>query len=275
MKPQDDHSKSSRRQFVKIAAATLVAAPVISSLSSCTQQSAPTTPGAPTPGPSPTLAKSDNIRSGNRPPVIIDGGSIHLSSEAKLKRSSKPGPSERPFRFEQDDKDGDYKPVYSHAEQVRITNDYGELFYDSCPFRDTKLEVKVWLETVDDFKDGNVTYKGSIPTEPQFKFIDEPRGAEPSFVIEFADELDSSDDHFKGLRNRPKYQEKTIPGASKGFRIKKVEVILGGTSVFDSDKPVTPTNSCAETSPYPIKAEDGFRIIIWLQDAPLTESPKS
>ncbi|MBC7910282.1 MAG: hypothetical protein H7Y30_07265 [Pyrinomonadaceae bacterium] len=267
MKPQDDQSeKSTRRQFVKIAAATLVAAPVISSLSSCTQQSAPTTPGgAPTPSPSPqTLTRSDKIRSGNRPPVIIDGGSLHFSSAAKLKKDSKPGPTARPNRHIQEiDPTGKYPTVYGHVLGFRVTNDYGDLLSkpgDEVGAEGKELMVKVWLQTGEIRTDGTIKYDEPYDyrAEPQFVFQDKPEsvpGDHTSFVVEYFEEFTAiSEEQVKGPQVRAKYGKLDIGhGTKKVFRIRRVQVSVNKSipDGYDSGDP-TPDDL----------VHDGFRIII-------------
>lgn len=212
------------------------------------QYKAPT--GSTKPGPS-------LKRTGNNPPVIIDGGSLFVASAVKF-TATEGGPSSRPWVHVQGEDASSYPPVYGHAEQVRVANDDGELYYDSGMFDGEELQVNIWMDTVSREVDGDVFYDGHLPIESQFAFFD-GSGTGSSFVIQYADRLEDPSDNFKGDRNRPRYKSDRVPagGDRKPFRLAKVEVSLGGTVVFNSETSLK-------------QPPKGFRVIIWLKDASVT-----
>jgi hypothetical protein len=257
MKPHDDQSeKTSRRHFVRTVATTLVAAPVISSLSACSQPPAPTpttttgTPTPTTPTTDITAQKGPFIITGNRPPVIIDGGSLHISSAVKLKYDTT-GPTARRYKHTQVEGDIAYPDTYGHATKVRVINDYGDYPY-LCDeeVRGRELVVNIWLQKGVRNADGTITYD-PIPIEPHFVLRDTPGSDPSSFVIEYPETIGGTiEEQMKGAKVRAKYGKLGVTG--RPFRIGQVHVLLAGDTCYDSQPPSDQNKV----------AENGFRILI-------------
>jgi hypothetical protein len=140
--PTDPKEKTSRRSFAKTVASALVAVPVGSSLRSHTE---PPVRVKPTSQPTVTPLYS----SGN-PPVIIDGGSLGVSSPATLERKSdnESTPKEYNYKFTERNKTGGLS--LGRIVDVLITDDYGNsLLAQHLNDTDT-LKVYVWIQKVKD-----------------------------------------------------------------------------------------------------------------------------
>lgn len=246
----DNAKKTSRRLFGKTLATALVAAPVISSLSSCNPSQPPTPgqPNAPTPNPSPDYKKTDDRILSNNPPVIIDGGSLSIETAAIFK-SVDTGTGPRPWKHTQR---GTHE--YRAISRVRITDgDDGDSVFGTLRHIDVSggvVEVGIWLEIVAgiDSSSGDVIYDTALPTEPQLLLTNNDGGHIQIDCTEPIDGLEP-EPHFKGKRKFRRYRHNFI-NQIKFFRIGKVRVVTGGITYEAGHE--TGSN----------KADAGFRIIL-------------
>ena len=234
---EDAREKTSRRRFAKSAASALVAMPVISALTSCAKKEPqpPSPPGTPTPQPTGTpMMESSN------PPIIIDGGSLSISLDTRLKQQNT-GIPPRPWKHTQEE------PRYGAITKVRLMNEVGDQLHDDFAIAaGASLELKIWLQTASPENPfGEVTYDPA-PAEPQFLLTNTGTGG--TFEIRYPEKIDNPDKLHKTKRPHKKYRREKL--ATKFFRIGKVGVAVGAINYE------TPESA----------ADNGFRIVVFLKD---------
>jgi len=243
MKDSDAKEKTSRRSFAKTVATALVAAPVLSSLSSCQKTG------------SDIGTTSPPAYEGANPPVIIDGGSFQISIPATLDKQepddlippNPPNPPKRyKYKFKQrkPNKPGPIKGIH-------IVDDYcRDVLKEYLLGGSDTLQVQIWIAEVDnDLEDidnasGEVKYK-----DP---------GTLPDIVIqggkiEIRTDKDIGSNErklFKGKKNNKKrYHINDWNGGTTPFRLAQVMVYVSSKS----DPIYTSTED---------HLEDGLRIIL-------------
>ena len=232
----DAKEKTSRRSFAKSVATALVAAPVVSSLSSCAKSDSVTT--------------SPPAYEGANPPVIIDGGSFQISIPGTLKQGpDDPIPPKPPKSYKYKFKQKGNKP--GAIKGIHIVDDYcRDILKGYMLGSDETLQIQIWIAEVDnDLEDidnasGEVKYK--------------PLGDQPDIVIqggkiEIRTDKDFSSSErklFKGKKNNKKrYHINDWNGGTSPFRIAQVMVYVSSKA----DPVYTSTES---------HLEDGLRIIL-------------
>jgi hypothetical protein len=141
----DAKEKTSRRRFAKSVATALVAAPVVSSLRYRAQP--PDTiklfpHAAVTPLPYPT-------ESGN-PPVIIDGGSLGISSPATLEKVDDTETSPKKYDYKYRERNRTNELSLGPITYIRINDDYGDLLWEQHLGTGETLKVYLWIQKVKD-----------------------------------------------------------------------------------------------------------------------------
>lgn len=246
--PADATGKTSRRRFAKTVASALVAVPVISTVSSCSQPPENKRGGndnaaSPTPQPSP---EPDNMfaRSGN-PPVIIDGGSLGVLSPATLKEFDDDETTPKKY----DHKFKEKNNVLGVIRAVRINNDYGDLLMEHRLSGSDTLKVHLWIQKVtremgdDDDDTDQATYEGIA--DPNIPEVIVQGGA---LEIRMDKNLPKYKKLFKRAGRNPKrFQRHDWDG--RPFRVAMVKVF-----VSSSPNPIY-TSSLAD-------ADNGFRVIL-------------
>lgn len=238
----DAKEKTSRRSFAKSVATALVAAPVLSSLSSCAHKSDIGTTSPPE-------------YLGANPPVIIDGGSFEISIPATLKKQEPddpipPNPPSPPKSYKYKFKQKGNKP--GPIKGIHIVDDYcRDVLKDYMLGSNETLQVQIWIAQVDnDLEDidnasGEVKYK-----DP---------GQLPDIVIQGGkieirmDKDISSNERklFRGKKNNKKrYHINDWDSGTTPFRLAQVMVYVSSKS----DPVYTSTED---------HLEDGLRIILY------------
>jgi hypothetical protein len=142
----DAKEKTSRRSFAKTVATALIAAPVVSSLSSCAQPSG-------TPSPTPSPQPSPRVRTyGANPPVIIDGGSFQIAIPATLIRelnTDPPIPPDPPKKHLYKFKQTPNNPLGA-IKGIFIIDDYAyQLLPEYTLSNNQTLQVHIWVAKVE------------------------------------------------------------------------------------------------------------------------------
>jgi len=141
----DAKEKTSRRSFAKTVATALVAVPVGSSLRSHAQP-----PGTITPSPQPVVTPLTYPTEGGNPPVIIDGGSLGISTPATLERidDNENLPREYNYKFRERNRTSELS--LGPIRDLRITDDYGDLLWAQHLEDGETLKVYLWIQKVKD-----------------------------------------------------------------------------------------------------------------------------
>ena len=241
----DAKEKTSRRSFAKTVASALVAVPVGSSLGSHAQPPATVKPG---PKPMVTLLYS----SGN-PPVIIDGGSLGVSSPATLERNSdnESMPKEYNYKFTERNKTGGLS--LGRIVDLLVTDDYGNLLWEQHLNDGETLKVYVWIQKVKD--DGEKGDEDDDTDTADYDPIHDPNI--PELIIQGGELEIRSDKKLpkvgkllkRTVRNPKRYERHDWDNRS--FRLAQVQVWLtsGGTT---TSKYISPAGA----------ADKGFRITL-------------
>ena len=270
----DSSEKTSRRQFNKRVVTALVAAPVLTALSSCkqqepTQRTLTTQETTPTPSPSPSPSATPKIILPGNPPIIIDDGSFMINLGARFKHQDMGG-SKRRFKHTQDD---EFR-FYGAITHVRLLNDFGDKVCPDFPVNagDT-LELKMWTQIAenindDDDGDGTVTYSalGEL-NDPDFILTNGDNGSfEFRYGGEESDKFKNPKVHVKKKIRHWRYEVKEK--GNKAFRVGRVQITVNANTCTAGGE-ADPNN----------KAEEGFRIIILAAPAtpptPTTPAAKS
>lgn len=234
MKDSTVKEKTSRRSFAKTVATALVAAPVVSSLSSCQK--------------SVTLPEPPYTDAGN-PPVIIDGGSFEISIPATLvSHPDDPNPTNPPKRYNYKFKPKANKP--GRIKGIHIVDDYcREILKYMLGSNDT-LQLQIWIAEVDNDSENIDTGSGEV--------IYKALGQLPDIVIqggnvEIRMDKDISKNErklFKGeKKNKKRYHINDWNGGTTPFRIAKV--------LFYVSSQANPVYTSTEAD-----LENGFRVIL-------------
>lgn len=255
-KSRDNSEKTSRRSFNKRIATALVAAPVLSALSSCKRQegnrsSTTQTNESPSPTPSPTPpGTSYLVRPGN-PPIIIDDGSFTINLASKVVPQDLGG-TRRRYRHTQES-----PRVYGAITHIRLINDYGEMLCNFPVGSGAVMELKMWIETGTD-TNGVITYSGlTADYDPDFVLTNQDNGSfEFRYGAEEKDKFKEPQKHYKKKRLHWRYEVKDKGNGAnlRLFRVGKVGVTVNSNSCTVGGE--TPDN----------QADNGFRVIIELAD---------
>ncbi len=245
----DAKEKTSRRNFAKSVASALVAVPVASSLSSAAQP-----PGATgrtssnadsRPHPS-AIVVGDYMRTGN-PPVIIDGGSLEVSSPATLKKFDDDESSPKSFKNKY--KERNSTTPLGLIKGIRIIDDYGAALLERELLNGETLKVYLWIQKVtseqgDDDDDNDVIAYGAI-ANPTIPDIIIQGGA---LQIRLDKDISKDKKLFKRQARNPKRRQlNDWSGGHSPFRV-------GQVKVFVNNVEVPPT--------LPIDPDMGIRIIL-------------
>src|SRR2546423_9863019 len=242
----DAKEKTSRRSFAKSVATALVAAPVVSSLSSCAQKPG-TVPGTPSPHP---------YRDEANPPVIIDGGSFQVMIPATLDKRSDDNvpPKKYKNRFYQR-KDSSLGAI----KKIHIIDDYADDLLAEYHLGNQTMQVHIWIAKATEFGDYESDTDTATYDPPSTSPI--PPERLPDIVIqggkiEIRMDKDLDNDNKRKIfkragRNQRRYHIHDWEGGHSPFRIAKVVVMMSSsqTALYDSERDHT-------------NVENGFRIIL-------------
>ncbi len=248
-KTPDSDEKTSRRSFAKNVANALVGVPVISSLSSHSQPPDTTNRSA-----GPTPAPQFNYRAGN-PPVIIDGGSLGVSTPATLTKDDDNETTPKQY----DDKYREKNNILGPIKAIRITNDYGDDLVAERELRGATVKVYLWIqkvksggETGDDDLDTDAADYDDTPLDPNIPHMIIQGGA---LEIRTDKRISKARKLFKREgRNHKRYERHDWD--NKPFRIAQVQVWVSdvvGAPIYTSTLPA---------------ADRGFRIILMFGESP-------
>jgi len=236
--------KTSRRSFAKSVATALVAAPVVSSLSSCAKPQDTTNSSSPPSGTSPYLTDSGN------PPVIIDGGSLSISSPATLEDVEDTETTPKKYDHKYRERNKATLPLGA-IKRMLLTNDYGDPLLDRTLQSGETLKVYLWIqkvkehgETGNDDDDTDVAQYDNIANQAVPEVIIQGGALEIRSDREFSKDRKL----FKRANRNPKRRQRNDwdPGHAP-FRIARVKVLV-------NDVEVPP-------SPF-VNADKGFRITL-------------
>lgn len=239
----DAKEKTSRRSFAKSVATALVAAPVVSSLSSCAQK--------------PTTAPARPYRDDANPPVIIDGGSFQVMIPATLDKHSDDDnvpPKKYKNKYSQR-KDSSLGAI----KKIHIIDDYADNRLAEYPLNGQALQVHIWIAKATEAGDYENDTDTATYDPPSTSPI--PAGRLPDIVIqggkiEIRMDADLDNDNKRKIfkragRNQRRYHLHDWEGGHSPFRLAKVKVLVGPNQTVQYD---------SETDP--ISLENGFRIIL-------------
>lgn len=121
----------------------------------------------------------------SNPPIIIDGGSLSISLDTRLKQENT-GIPPRPWKHTQEE------PRYGAITKVRLMNEVGDQLHDDFAIAaGASLELKIWLQTASPENPfGEVTYDPA-PAEPQFLLTNTGTGG--TFEIRYPEKIDNPD----------------------------------------------------------------------------------
>ena len=250
----DTAEKTSRRRFTKTIASALVAAPVISSLSSCAQNPESDNRGisaTPSPQPSPPTKEDRGIN----PPVIIDGGSLTLLAPGKLMRieDDQTPPKHYDFKYKQKN-DGAFGPIKG----IHIIDDYAdEVLREYTLGSGESLQVHIWIarvtrQTGSEDDDTDAADYEPIATNPP---LPPPNIIIQGGRLEFRMDRKANGDGKKVFKRRGKNQKRYLINdwdvGNTPFRFARVKVLVNPNQIvkYNSDD-------------HPNDVEKGFRILL-------------
>lgn len=189
----------------------------------------------------------DFMRAGN-PPVIIDGGSLEVSSPATLKRFDDDESSPKQYNNKYKERNRARLPL-GLVKGIRIIDDYGVILLERSLQAAETLKVYLWIQKVtseqgDEDDDQDVTEYGAIANTTVPDIVIQGGALE----IRLDKEISKDKKLFRRrLRNPKRRHLNDWSGGHSPFRIAQVKVFVNNTEV-----PRSPL----------VNAEDGFRIIL-------------